>query len=179
MIGIGVLQGAEYSGAWSVSSDGNAIVGESGTQNNTQAFRWTPAGGMEPLGYLQGDRQSRAWDVTLDGAVVVGESATSFSTGSRAFVWDTDNGMQNLKEVLEQQHGLEIPGALDSWVLISDDQLTLAGVSRTPERAWIVSLDKPLVSVPEPSSSLLLSWDCCLDCVTQATVQGVQTSRNE
>jgi probable HAF family extracellular repeat protein len=149
MVGIGKLPGDTFSGATEVSGNGQVVVGWSGTDSDKgQAFRWTSADGMGGLGYLPGfgrDVRSRAFDVTHDGSVVVGDSGLC-CWGGKAFVWDEGHGMRDLQEVLRFEHSLRISGKLESVRSISDDKTVLAGTSRTPERAWVVYLDKPIDS---------------------------------
>jgi probable HAF family extracellular repeat protein len=75
-----------------ISADGSVIVGN--TTSNSQAFRWTSAGGTEFLGTL-GGVSSLAQDVSNDGQTVVGWAFTS-SSAHRAFRWTRSGGMQNL-----------------------------------------------------------------------------------
>lgn len=84
---LGVMSPGDSSLAIRASSDGNAIVGwTSGTQNT--AFRWTQAGGMQPIGTsLFGHSYGR--DISNDGATVVGYSG---GIGSRAFRWTESGG---------------------------------------------------------------------------------------
>ena len=89
--------------ASAVSADGAVAVGVcsrftpgSGTQ--TEAFRWTRAGGIVGLGDLgpAGDPLgSSAFDVSDDGAVVVGQAGLG-SSGSQQFVWTAADGMVGL-----------------------------------------------------------------------------------
>src|SRR5512134_1187222 len=50
---LGLLNGGSYSEAYGVSADGSVVVGESTDSTaKRRAFRWTAAGGMQPLGLL-------------------------------------------------------------------------------------------------------------------------------
>jgi probable HAF family extracellular repeat protein len=145
--------GMDYSRAWAVSADGSTIVGFSGEQSPQiqEAFLWiglTP----NPLGDLPGgSTTSQALDVSGNGAIVVG-FATSES-GQEAFIWDSENNMRSLKDVLEGQYGLNLTG----WTLtdatgISANGLTIVGNGTSPTgntEAW-------MVTIPEPMSLLLL-----------------------
>lgn len=77
-----------------VSADGSVAVGASASTRHThraeQAFRWTAAGGMQPLGFLPGAMQSQATAVSADGSIVAGIS------GSSAFRWTEAGGLQAL-----------------------------------------------------------------------------------
>jgi hypothetical protein len=73
-------------------------------------------------------------------------------TGDRAFVWDTQHGLRNLKTVLES-HGLD----LQDWTLIqadavSDDGRVIVGQGLGPNgyEAFYARLDEP-IGTPVPS----------------------------
>ena len=84
---------ASYAGA--VNSDGSVVVGNSkSTSNNTEAFRWTQAGGMVGLGTLGGD-YSVAAAVNSDGSVIVGTSKST-NGDHEAFRWTQAGGMVSL-----------------------------------------------------------------------------------
>ena len=107
-----------YSSARGVTSDGSVIVGTSTTDialTAFEAFRWT-GGVMTSLGDLpDGATDAWAFDVSDDGLIVVGRGSTA--AGYEAFIWDADNGMRNLKTVLENDHGLDLTG----WTLSKRD----------------------------------------------------------
>jgi len=122
-----------------VSADGSIAVGTA----DYYTFLWSEAG--EPLilgdpagGYLI----SSATGVSGDGSVLVG--ATTFSSGEEAFIWDRQNGMRSLREVLASQNGPDLTG----WTLttardISRDGRTIVGWGINPDgftEAWIATL---------------------------------------
>jgi uncharacterized protein YhjY with autotransporter beta-barrel domain len=92
------LGGYTDSVANGVSADGSVVVGSlsaSGvggavTRFPVQAFRWTPAGGLERLGFLPGAQTSAAAAVSGDGTVIVGNS------GREAFRWTAADGLRGL-----------------------------------------------------------------------------------
>ncbi|HEX8335291.1 MAG TPA: Calx-beta domain-containing protein, partial [Pyrinomonadaceae bacterium] len=105
-------------GAVSVATDVNDLGEVSGYSyifSNTitqsfHAFRWKDADGdnqsdpgeMLDLGVLGGDRNSYAYDLNASGQVV-GYSENGLSGGNnvtRAFIWTSANGMQNLNDVV-------------------------------------------------------------------------------
>jgi probable HAF family extracellular repeat protein len=156
VVEIGKLANDTYSGATDVSGNGAVVIGQSGTNMHDQAFRWTAADGMEGLGYLPnlgpvpGEFSgSRAWGVSFDGSVVVGQTGRFEGWRTRGFVWDEGHGMRDLQHVLRDEHGLAIRGSLESAWAISDNRSILIGTSRSPERAWVVYLDKPIDSWSE------------------------------
>jgi probable HAF family extracellular repeat protein len=88
--------------AQAVSADGSVVVGYSTyspSTYNSEAFRWTSAGGMQGLGFLDtrttgGNYYSYAYAVSADGSTVVGRSGNS-NGNQEAFRW-TSAGMQGL-----------------------------------------------------------------------------------
>lgn len=154
MVGLGnllSLPGAVDSYAAGISADGSVIVGHCMSEEGIQAFRWEDdemfgLGGLDPNGI-----DSYATAVSADGSTIVGRSVTG-SDGYQAFIWDEDNGMRSLREVLENDCGLD----LDDWLLVeatgvSADGLTIVGhgLSSDGEGAWIAT-------IPEPATLLLL-----------------------
>lgn len=109
MVGLGDLPGGTFqSQALAVSADGSVIVGTGRSGEGLEAFRWTVESGMVGLGDLPGGVfESQALGVSADGSVVVGYSRTA--SGPSPFVWTEDEGMRNLKDVLESEHGLDLP----------------------------------------------------------------------
>ncbi|MCP4611921.1 MAG: hypothetical protein GY845_24735 [Planctomycetes bacterium] len=144
---LGVLPGAiaHSSKAFGVSADGSVVVGGSQgpTDPSYEAFRWEN-GVMAGLGDLPGGRHwSTAKAVSADGAIVVGHGEND--TASLAFIWDADNGIRNLKSVLENDYGLDLTG----WILkdataISADGTTIVGYGTNADgnrEGWIAVLD--------------------------------------
>ena len=104
-MGLGDLPGGGFwSRAHDVSIDGSVVVGnsDSGSQFNSEAFRWTAETGMVGLGHLPGkDDFSRANAVSADGSVVVGESriGTIREGQWEGFRWTVDGGMVGLGDL--------------------------------------------------------------------------------
>ena len=103
------------------------------------------------LGDLAGGSfDSSAFGVSADGSTIVGGSDSS-SSGWEAFIWDTANGMQSLKDVLVNYHDLDLTG----WTLsqawgISDDGLTIVGHGYNPDgytEAWVATIPEPATFV--------------------------------
>ena len=98
---------------------------------------------MVGLGDLPGGSfESFAFDMSADGSVVVGQG--NGVLGREAFIWDATNGMQNLKDFLESQLGLDLTGwtLTDAWD-ISADGNTIVGSGTNPDgdsEAWIAKL---------------------------------------
>jgi probable HAF family extracellular repeat protein len=87
--------------ALDISADGTVIVGfsSSGPSGNSQAFRWTAAGGMLGLGYLSGaaSNRSSASAISADGTTIVGFSNSV--NGQEAFRWTAAGGMVGLGDL--------------------------------------------------------------------------------
>jgi probable HAF family extracellular repeat protein len=155
MIGLGDLPGGAFdSRALGVSADGSVVVGYSESASGNEAFRWTSTDGIIGLGDLPGGGfESRAQAASAEGSVVVGFGFSA--DGYEAFIWDETNGMRTVKDVLENDYGLDLTG----WGLIdaadvSDDGLVLVGSGINPSgdmEAWLATLD----SAGVPATSLL------------------------
>jgi len=89
IIGIGMLPGSTFSGAYGISGDGSTVVGVSGTT----AFRWTTGSGIQDLGKLPGAQLAAAYAANYDGSIIVGDSTQS---NTRPFRWSQSSGMQAL-----------------------------------------------------------------------------------
>jgi probable HAF family extracellular repeat protein len=129
--GLGDLPGGNFlSGARAVSADGTVILGYSESDLGQEAFLWTASGGMQGLGA----GSETLFAMSADGSVIVGGG----------IIWDTNNGVRNLRQVLTD---LGVPG-MDNWLGIgalgiSADGRTLVGVGTNPqgyEEAWRVVL---------------------------------------
>jgi probable HAF family extracellular repeat protein len=153
MVGLGDLtgEGLGTSKAYSVSANGDTVVGYSSTgaaaggitELEIEAFRWTEATGMVGLGDLPGGAYlNYARGVSGSGAVIVGYSNTDL--GWVPFVWTESQGMRHLVDVLNDDYGLDV----GQWVLqyawgVSDDGLVIVGSGINPEgnqEGWVVCL---------------------------------------
>jgi len=97
--GVGDLSGGTVlSAAQGVSGDGSVVCGYSNSATGDAAFRWTAAGGLQPLGDLTGGGTlSYADAVSADGSVIVGHSLSG--SGDEAFRWTAGLGMQGLGDL--------------------------------------------------------------------------------
>lgn len=148
--------GIGLSSVYDISADGSTIVGASSIGG---AVRWTEQDGIEVLGTLDPNPSSysttTALGVTADGSVVVGNSGGRFGfNDGRAFIWDEDNGMRNLKSALLDDYGLD----LGDWILyeasgISDDGTTIIGYG-TPNQ-FSSSIESFVIRLPEPGTLTL------------------------
>jgi uncharacterized membrane protein len=128
--GLGDLPGGDfYSQAFSVSADGNVVVGWSHGvdpgipfQTSHEAFRWTAQEGMVGLGDLDTAFVfSSAYAVSGDGSVIVGEGSFGSGTGDRRpFRWTETAGM---KELTDSTGELDLRRASD----VSADGVVIVG----------------------------------------------------
>jgi probable HAF family extracellular repeat protein len=145
IVGLGFLPGATYltSSATAVSSDGSVVVGTAASPIGVyEAFRWTETSGMVGLGdLLGGNYYSEGFDVSADGNVVVGSGHTS--SGIEPIIWDPENGMQNINELLTNA-GVDLTGwDLRAADCVSGDGCTVAGIGINPEgdfEPWIATI---------------------------------------
>jgi probable HAF family extracellular repeat protein len=157
---IGDLPGGNENGnAYGGSADGlSVIVGMSSSTVGTvgEAFRWTPAGGMQGLGFLgdlYGTYISSATGVSGDGTIIVGLS-TGGPAGETAFIWDEAHGMRSLKDVLINDYGvtnIQSDYYLTEALAISTDGQTIVGMGYRNGNysGWVAT-------IPEPSTLSLL-----------------------
>ena len=140
MVGLGDLPGGTYfSVVYSASADGDVLAGWGQSPEGIEAFRWED-GAMIGLGDLPGSFFfSVALATSSDGSAVVGYSEAE-PQGYHAFLWTEADGMRDLKEVLENDYGLDLTG----WKLslaydISDDGTAIVGYGTDPAgrtEAW-------------------------------------------
>jgi uncharacterized membrane protein len=141
----------EGAGAWAISGDGTTVGGHvNGELGVQQAALWRADGSLVRLGFLPGDRpQSFVRALSWDGSIAVGQSdsLSGFVPYFQAFIWDGTAGMRNLRDVLVEDHRLD----LTDWVLvsaegISDDGKTIVGYGTNPSgrtEAWIAVIPEP------------------------------------
>lgn len=146
MVGLGAsADGQTLSvSATDVTPDGSVVVGQGGRLlAGPEAFRWTADEGVVGLGFLPGSLSSQANAVSADGSVVVGETPGSIL---QAIIWDEDQGMRRLRDVLSDDHNLGFD--MIGWVLqsaadISDDGRVIVGHGINPSgqtEGWVAVL---------------------------------------
>ncbi len=147
MVSIGFSGGFSSGTASIVSADGLVVVGIGLNSSSVgEPFRWTEAEGMVGLGDLPGGQfRGNPLAISADGTLIVGSSFTSI--GQEAFIWDAINGMRNLKDVLENEIGLDLNGwfLLGSADGISDDGRVITGTGsnlNSGSEAWIAILNE-------------------------------------
>jgi len=166
MIGLGLpLNACSGGGANGVSADGLVVVGEGPLVGHSQvAFRWTADGGIVALGDLPGGvLASSARAVSRDGSVVVGHGESD--SGTEAFIWDVQNGMRSLRDVLGDQYGLDLTGwTLTSAEDVSDDGRTIVGYGTNPDgftEAWTATLPGDDVNANGVPDECEILGACC------------------
>jgi len=120
------------------------VVGQSLVGPNWQAFRWTQSEGMVSIGTLPGGGDAGANGVSGDGSLIVGMVHFCCPGRNEWFIWDSTNGMRNLKDVLMNEHGIDITGWKPNQapgIFISADGHTIVGGGVNPSgqsEVWIV-----------------------------------------
>ena len=144
VINLGYLPGGVISWANAVSADGNVVVGTADQGDGVPpwtAFRWTEDGNMQGVGVDPNTHMSEAFDVSGDGSIVVGYR---LGMGDyEAFIWDVDNGLRDVKDVLKDDY--DLTDDVNDWDLryatgISDDGTVIVGYGTDPNgdtQAWI------------------------------------------
>jgi probable HAF family extracellular repeat protein len=153
-----VARGGSKGAAKDVTPDGSIIIGNGAGATRDQAFRWEN-GVMTLLGKLRG-HSTAAMAVSADGSTIVG---IAYNGGDRsrghgiATIWDPAHGMRELKQVLEQDHGLDLSAFELNWANgISSDGRTIAGQGTVldpganreyaeREITWVVTFSKPSI----------------------------------
>lgn len=162
--GLGFPPGGTSTFAYDMSADGSVIVGpvHVTNPNGTEAFIWREGVGMDYVPDLPGGSPYReAFAVSGDGQVVVG--IADGANGIEVFIWEDQIGMRSLRELLEDDYGLDLGG----WALwavytnaLSYDGRVIVGSGFNPQgdsEAWRAELPPwPVANAPDaPQSSEL------------------------
>ena len=86
------------------SGDGQVFVGGNLALEGTQAYRWTFAGGIEPIGslpYPGTNSFTAAQAANYDGSVIVGWAGPN--NNRRGFIWTRQTGIMNIDDFLRAQ----------------------------------------------------------------------------
>ncbi len=116
---LGLLPGATFTTASSVSGDGSVVTGHcySTTSQITSAFRWDTSSGIQSIGSLPGYGFCQGLDISADSLTIVGVSGNS--RGGHSFRWSASGGMLPLGN---------LPGGSTSWAYaVSADGTYIAG----------------------------------------------------
>jgi uncharacterized membrane protein len=145
-----------------VSNSGEVIAGQI-LGVDSQAFRWTEAGGIERLGFLgvAGFHPSSAvTDMTADGSILVGYSHDGDADHPfESFVWDRERGMRTVYDALVNEYGLG--EQMQGWTIIQGISISangqfLAGAGRNPQGDWEAwRADLRATVIPEPETIFL------------------------
>jgi uncharacterized membrane protein len=138
-------------GAWwhygAISADGTVIVGYM-QDTGAEAFRWTQETGEVGIGILPGKEYSYAEDVSSDGSIIVGFSYSTVQ-GSEAFIWDINDGMRSLKDILKNTYNIDLNGwTLTSATGITPDGRVIVGSGTDPNgnnQGWIINMNEPVI----------------------------------
>lgn len=134
--------GGSSASANGVNVDGTIVVGSTGGN----AFRWTPAGGMQTLGIPTGGGFPIARSVSADGSIIVGDYMLASNGASRAFLWTASTGIVDLGAYASSV-GVYLTGrTLQSATGVSADGSAVVGFGsfNGDSRAWLVSgLSRP------------------------------------
>lgn len=116
MPGVVIQPGQCGTQALGISGDGSVIAGAGCVSSvSTEAFRWTAAGGYQPLGDLGGG-SSDARAASFDGSVVVGQSTDATGT-PRAYRWTAAQGMVALPLLPAGTFGNEADSVTDDGTM--------------------------------------------------------------
>lgn len=127
-----------------ISGNGQVVVLDMDSGSYSNAYRWTAVGGEEKIG------NGRIYATNWDGSVIVG------SNNDQAFIWDSENGMRNLKDYLITLSCFGMVGWNSTTATgISDDGTVIVGYGTNPKgkrEAWMASV--PAIS----HSNLVGQW---------------------
>lgn len=157
MLGLGYLKGHNLSVAYDVSTDGSTIVGRSSNRDEriSSAFMWKN-GEMLSLDSSGSYLHSEAWGISSDSEIIVGHFTHNHQR--KAFIWDSENGMQSLSSFLINEYNFDLQGwTLSEAMAISDNGRFIVGNGIDPlgnDGAW-------MIEVPEPCSLMII---CLLLC---------------
>ncbi len=135
---------------WAISADGTTVVGNSQVSSVWGSSYWTEQTGVIQIRAHDGNGTTEARDVSADGSLITGYYYDG-TAGGTAYLWDSSNGVRELKSVLENDYDLDLTGWQLRWAYISDDGTTLAGAGFNPDgqdEAWVAV-------IPEPASGAL------------------------
>lgn len=138
--------------AFSVTPDGEVVVGSYGAGNQAIAFRWTASGGFESLGTFEGTNWTRPLAITEGSTVIVGEAILE-SNDMIAVRWIEGVGWQDLNLVYESLLAPESVLLRATGVSADGRYIVGFGYNSLTDRgeAWLLD------TVPEPNSLLILA----------------------
>lgn len=151
-----------------MSDDGNYIVGSVSVSRDElynssiateQASYWDQNGNIHLLGSISPDYYSSiAYDVSNTG-IIVGTEISFGSAGQNAIIWDEQNGIRNLRDVLIDEYGYDFEGCIlsEAWY-INPEGTYISG------SGYDASGNNMLweATIPEPASLMLFGLGCLL-----------------
>ncbi len=144
---LGVLPGGTFSRAYGRAN--GVTIGVSDSSEGSRAFIITPANQtMQSLGVLPGETGSSARSISPDAYWV-------FGTSSRSFIWDSNNGMRDLMQVLIDSgvSGIENWTSIDAPETVFGDSVNGYVLTGTGSNGRYII--RGLFAVPEPDIRLL------------------------
>lgn len=147
---LGTVPGGSGAGiAVDVSADGNTVVGSLVVDGADRPAFWDADGNASVLGLTPGYQVGEASAATNNGIVVGNWRLDAFSDelGSLAFVWDADNGIRSLQDMLTNEYGLDLMGwTLNTVTDVTPDGTTFVGTGLNADGL----LEAYRVTVPSP-----------------------------
>jgi hypothetical protein len=132
-----------------VSADGSVILGEN---QSGETVRWENSASTI-IGPVRG-----ASAISADGSTIVG-----YGTDKRAYIWDADNGVRNLRYVLTNDFGLDLTGwTLKSATGVSDDGTVIVGIGINPaghEEGWRAAINIDPLQAGDANQDLDINFD--------------------
>ncbi|MCC5823899.1 MAG: hypothetical protein LAT64_06195 [Phycisphaerales bacterium] len=154
---LGTVAGGSGDGiAVDISADGNTIVGSLVVDGGDRPAFWDAAGNASVLDLAAGYQVGEAIAATNNGIVVGNWRVDAFADelGSLAFIWDADNGIRALQDVLVSDYGLDLMGwTLNTVTDITPDGMTIVGTGLNAEGL----LEAYRVTVPTPGAAGMLA----------------------
>ena len=116
-----------------VSFDGSTVVGLQQEESFSEhAAKWTMEGGVQYLEELPGATRSRAMAISPDGQFIAGGSFDG--TEWTPTLWEDGGGLKNVKEIIEQDLGVDLTGWHFSFLeYLSDDGTVVGGSGTNPD----------------------------------------------
>ncbi len=93
---LGNLPNGLFSMAFSVTADGQAVMGVSTDDIYYRIFRWTSATGMQAQGLLPGGTYIIPLGSSSDGRFLTGAGNSNLTPQSRGFLWTLETGVQDM-----------------------------------------------------------------------------------
>jgi probable HAF family extracellular repeat protein len=125
---LGVPPGKTRSYGYFASGDGAVVIGDSYTSGGAEeAFRWDAAGGITGLGLLPGLDSCYLTSASGDGSIAAGICRdTSGQQQEQVFVWDAQNGIRKLQDVIES-NGNDLSGWQITYPTLPSGGVAFAG----------------------------------------------------